>query len=270
VNTLLTITAKFFGGTLAFLALFLLTYYWSLESERTLRGLLMWIPAQTRENVRTLIAEIEEKVGGFVRGQALLCLAIGLAALIAYSLLGLPYTLVLALLAGIFEAVPVVGPLLGALPAGLIALAIKPELVIGVVISTIIIQALENYILVPRIMRKTVGVNSILSLLALITLSSLLGLVGALVAIPFAAILQLLLDRLVINRQIDSAESLPGRDYASLLHYEYEEYRQDIRKVLREKQTDTDEETDELEDELERMVNQMDELVGRLNPAEEV
>ncbi len=269
VNALLGFTGKAGAGLLSFLAVFLLAYYWTLESERTLRGLLLWIPSGSRDSLRALIAEIEEKVGGFVRGQAVLCLAIGTAALIAYSIIGLPYALVLALLAGIFEAVPVVGPLLGALPAMLIALAIHPQLVAGVLVSTVIIQALENYILVPRIMKKVVGVNAIVSLLALITLSSLLGLVGALIAIPMAAIIQLLLDRFLLNRPMDTSESLTGRDYASRLHYEYEEFRQDIRKVLRIKDANTDEQTDELEDELERLVNQMDEIIGRVTKVEE-
>ncbi|RPI23115.1 MAG: AI-2E family transporter, partial [Chloroflexota bacterium] len=157
VNTLLKVTGQAGESLLAFLAVFLLAYYWTLESERTLRGLLLWIPARSRESLRTLIVDIEDKVGGFVRGQAILCLAIGLAALTAYTIIGLPNALVLALLAGIFEAIPVVGPVLGALPALFIALSIHPQLVAGVLVSTVVIQAFENYILVPRIMKKVVG-----------------------------------------------------------------------------------------------------------------
>ena len=268
VNTLLAFTGQTFQGLFAFLTVFLLTYYWTLDSERTLRGLMLWMPSQSRPGLRTLIADIEEKVGGFVRGQAVLCLAIGLAALAAYAIIGLPNALVLAVLAGIFEAVPVVGPILGAIPAIMIALTMDTQHVVGVLIATVVIQTLENYILVPRIMKKAVGVNSIVALLALITLTSLLGLVGALLAIPIAAILQLLLDRFLLARQLDSTAGIQERDYAGLLHYEYEEFRQDIRKVIRKKDEDTDDLNDEVEDELERLVNQMDDLVARVNKVE--
>lgn len=268
VNTLLAFTGQTVKGLFAFLTVFLLTYYWTLDSERTLRGLMLWMPSQSRPGLRTLIVDIEEKVGGFVRGQAVLCLSIGLAALAAYALIGLPNALVLAVLAGIFEAVPVVGPILGAIPAIMIALTMDTQHVVGVLIATVVIQTLENYILVPRIMKKAVGVNSIVALLALITLTSLLGLVGALLAIPIAAILQLLLDRFLLARQLDSTAGIQERDYAGLLHYEYEEFRQDIRKVIRKKDEDTDDLNDEIEDELERLVNQMDDLVARVNKVE--
>jgi predicted PurR-regulated permease PerM len=270
VNSLLAFTGQVGVNLLSLLAIFLLTYYWTLESERTVRGLLLWIPSQSRIKLRALITEIEDKVGGFVRGQAILCLSIGLAALLAYSLLGLPNALVLALLAGIFEAIPVVGPLLGAIPAILIAVSMDTKLVVGVIIATVIIQFLENYILVPRIMKKAVGVNPIVALLALITLTSLLGLAGALLAIPIAAILQLLLDRFLLNRPLINTDSIPERDFASLLHYEIQEFRQDIRKVVRGKNSNADDTNDEIEEEIEKLANQIDALITRANSLEEV
>jgi len=268
VSSLLAFTGTASQGLLAFLAIFLLAFYWALDSERTIRGLLLWLPSQTRPGLRDLITEIEEKIGGFVRGQALLCLAIGLAALAAYSLIGLPYALVLALLAGIFEAIPVVGPILGAVPALLIALTISNQAVIGVMIATAIIQVLENYILVPRIMKKAVGVNPIVAMLSLITLTSVLGIAGALLAIPIAAIAQLLLDRFLLNRTPDVSSAIPGRDYASLLRYEYLELSQDIRKVMRAKEEDTDEGSDEIEEELERLVMRLDNLIDQVHQPE--
>ena len=250
------------------MAVFLLAFYWALDGERTIRSISLWLPSQVRPGVRALFDEIEEKVGGFVRGQAVLCLAIGVTALAAYSLIGLPYALVLGLLAGIFEAIPVVGPVLGAIPALLIALTVSNQAVIGVIIATAVIQVLENYVLVPRVMKKAVGVNPIVALLALLTLSSILGLAGALLAIPIAAIVQLLLDRYLLNRTPDTSASIPGRDLASLLRYEYRELTQDIRKVLRKKDKDSDDSTDEIEDELEKIVNRLDNLVDQVNQPE--
>lgn len=268
VANLLSMTGQVFKGLLSTLAVFLLAFYWALDGERTIRGVLLWLPSKSRPGIRALIDEIEEKVGGFLRGQALLCLIIGIAALAAYSLIGLPYALVLGLMAGIFEAIPIVGPVLGAIPALLIALTVSDQAVIGVLIASLAIQGLENYILVPRIMSKAVGANAIVTLLSLVTLSSLLGLAGALLAIPVAAIAQLLLDRFLLNRSVDTSTTIIGRDYASMLRYEYQDLIQDIRKVLRSKEQDTDDTSDAVEDELEKVANRLESMIQQSDHTE--
>lgn len=268
VTNLMAIIGQISKGLLSVLAVFLLAFYWALDGERTIRGFLLWLPSNSRLGIRQLIEEIEEKVGGFLRGQALLCLAIGVAALAAYSIIGLPYALVLGVMAGIFEAIPVLGPVLGAIPALLIALTVSNEAVVAVLVATLAIQGLENYILVPRIMSKAVGANAIVTLLSLITLSSLLGLAGALLAIPVAAIAQLLLDRFLLNRSQDVSAVITGRDFASKLRYDYLELIQDIRKVLRSKEQDTDDINDEIEDELEKVALRLETLVGQTNQSD--
>ncbi len=146
-------------------------------------------------------------------------------ALIAYVLIGLPNALVLALIAGVLEEVPMVGPLLGAIPAATIALSIAPSKLVWVIVASIVIQQLENSLLVPRVMRKAVGVNPFVSLLAIFAFSSLFGIVGALMAIPMAAIIQLLLDRFVFHPVVMEPEVSAGRDYASRLRYERKTWR---------------------------------------------
>ena len=100
---------------------------------------------------------METKVGFYIAGQGILCLVIGIMALVAYRLIGLPNALVLALIAGVLEAVPMIGPLLGAIPAALVALSIAPDKLIWVIVATVVIQQLENSLLVPRVMRKRWG-----------------------------------------------------------------------------------------------------------------
>jgi predicted PurR-regulated permease PerM len=178
------------------IVILLLTFYWALDGSRTIQSMVTLLPKPNRKNISEMIAEMEAKMGYFIAGQGVLCLVIGGLALIAYLIIGLPNALVLALIAGLLEAVPMVGPILGAIPAGMIALSIAPSKLIWVVVATVIIQLLENNLLVPRIMRKAVGVNPFVSLLAISAFSSLFGIAGALMAIPFAAIIQLLLNRL--------------------------------------------------------------------------
>jgi len=186
-------------GILGTLAVFLLAYYWTQEGNLILRSLLRIFPPQRKKNVREFIQLAESKLGGYVRGQGLLCVAVGVTAFLAYLLIGLPYTLVLAIFAGVMEMVPIFGPALGAIPALLVALSIDPSKALWVVAATVIIQLLENAILVPRIMKYSMGVNPIIILLSLIAFGSVFGFIGALLAMPLAAIIQLLASRVVLT-----------------------------------------------------------------------
>jgi predicted PurR-regulated permease PerM len=212
---------------------FLLAFYWTLDGPRITRSWLLLLPVDRRESIRSLILAIETKVGAYVAGQGVLILVVGTLALVAYLIIGLPYVLVLALIAGIMEVVPIVGPILGAVPASLVALSIEPGKLVWVIIATVIIQQLENNLLVPRVMRRAVGVNPFVSLLALFAFSSLLGIPGALMAVPAAAIIQLLLDHFIFRAKEPGQELSSGRDYVSQLHYEVKDLIQDLRKQAR-------------------------------------
>jgi len=112
--------------------------------------------------------------------------------------LNVPNALPLALLAGIFEIVPTLGPILSAVPAVIIALTISPTLAISVAISYIVIQLLENNLLVPKIMEKAVGLNPIVVIFGVIIFANLIGISGALLAIPIITFM------LVIIKSLDS------------------------------------------------------------------
>ena len=185
-------------GILSTLAIFLLAYYWTQEGTPAIQGLLRLFPAQRRKNAKEFLQLAETKLGGYIRGQGILCISIGLAAFIAYLLIGLPYTLVLAVFAGVMEMVPIFGPALGAIPALSVALSIDPAKAIWVVVATVLIQMLENVFLVPRIMKSSTGVNPIIVLLSLIAFSSVFGFAGALLALPLAALIQLFVSRVVL------------------------------------------------------------------------
>jgi predicted PurR-regulated permease PerM len=182
---------------LSILAVFLLAYHWTQESNFMIRNLLQLIPRSRRQGVREFLQMTEARIAGYVRGQALLSLVVGFASFLAYTLIGLPYAVFLAIVAGFMELVPILGPALGAIPAFLVALSVEPGAAIWVVVSTMVIQAMENAWLVPRIMNHAMGVNPIIVILSIIAFSSLYGLAGAVFALPVAAILQLIFERIV-------------------------------------------------------------------------
>ena len=199
VGQTLLYTNLILKGILSTLAVFLLAYYWTQEGTFVIRGLLRFFPPQRKKHAREFLQLAEYKLGRYVRGEGLLCLSIGIAAFIAYLLIGLPYVLVLAIFAAIMELVPIFGPALGAVPALSVALSISPTKAIWVVVATVLIQTLENAFLVPRIMKSSTGVNPIIVLLSLIAFSAVFGFMGALLAAPLAAIIQLLVSRVVLT-----------------------------------------------------------------------
>ncbi|MBN1923065.1 MAG: AI-2E family transporter [Anaerolineae bacterium] len=252
------------------IVILLLTFHWTLEGPRTLQATLLLAPKDRRESLSDLIAAMETTVGFYIAGQGILCLVVGLLSLVAYLLIGLPNALVLALVAGLLEAVPMVGPLLGAIPAGVVALAIAPTRLIWVIVASVVIQQLENSLLVPRIMRKAVGVNPFVSLLALFAFSSLFGIAGALMAIPTAAMLQLLLNRFVFGPEAVEPEGAPGRDYASRLRYEAQDLAQDLRKQARLTKSGSIlrvNQLDQVMDEIETITTELDALLAQSRPA---
>jgi predicted PurR-regulated permease PerM len=184
-------------GILSILAVFLIAYYWTQESSVAIRTLLRLAPLNRRHDIQQFFYLAETKIGGYIRGQAILCLIVGAAAFVLYTLIGLPYTLVLALIAGFMEMVPIFGPALGAIPALMAALSTDPSKAIWVLVATGLIQMMENVLLVPRVMKNSMGVNPIIILLSLVAFGSVFGFAGALLALPLAAIIQLILDRIL-------------------------------------------------------------------------
>ncbi len=248
------------------IVILVLTFYWTLDGPQAIRSLLLLLPKGQRESTGELVSAMETKVGAYIAGQGILCLVVGVMALVAYLLIGLPNALVLALVAGLLEAVPMVGPLLGAIPAALVGLSIAPAKLVWVIVATVFIQQVENSLLVPRIMRKAVGVNPFVSLLALFAFGSLFGIAGALVAIPMAAIIQILLNRFVFGSEAVAPEVSTGRDYASRLRYEAQDLARDLRKQARLKKGGSDlrvKQTDQIMDEIETIATDLDSLLAQ-------
>ncbi|MCJ7551283.1 MAG: AI-2E family transporter [Anaerolineae bacterium] len=249
------------------IVILLLTFYWTLDGPRTLQSWLSLVPRDRRESMSELIGAIETIAGAYIAGQGVLCLIIGVLALVAYLLIGLPNALVLALLAGVLEAVPMIGPLLGAIPAAVIALSISPGKLVWVIVATIVIQQMEGTFLVPRVMRKAVGVKPFVSLLALFAFGSLFGIAGALMAIPTAAILQLLLERFIFGPEAAEPEVSIGRDYAGRLRYSAQDMVQDLRKQARLNKEGSDlrvEQIDHVMDEIEAITTDLDALLAQV------
>lgn len=256
--TLKTVGISFF----IIISTLLLAFYWTLDGERITRAMLSLVNPERRESAREVVGEIQQKMGAYIRGQIILDVSIAILATIAYFLIGLEYALVLGILAGILETVPILGPILGAIPPLLIALASgNTSAFIWVIVATVIIQQIEGTFLVPRVMDRTVGVNAVVTLLAFAAFGSLLGLVGGILAVPLAAIVQIIFSRLVFSPTEISA-GIKDRTKLGVLRYEAQELAQTMR--LRTREAAPDEQRNEgLDDALEAIVLDLDELLDR-------
>jgi predicted PurR-regulated permease PerM len=189
------------GTAVAEAAVFLFTmlavvFFWLVEHARLQRYTLAFLPAQRRGGARDAWNEIETRLGLWVRGQLILMGSMGAATGIAYTLLGLPGALLLGLIAALTEAIPIVGPLLGAIPAILVAATVSPQLALIVALIYVVLHLVEGNVLVPLVMRNTIGISPLLVLFSLLVGAEVGGLLGAFLAVPIAASIEIVLSRL--------------------------------------------------------------------------
>lgn len=146
-------------------------------------------PRQDRKKIYKTVRRIEVKLGAWLRGQIFLMLIIGSFTFIGLYILGIDYVFALAVIAGILEAVPIIGPIVAVVPAAIIGFSISPAMGFAVIGLYLIIQQLENNLLVPKVMEKAVGQSPILTILALMIGGRLFGILGAILAIPICIII---------------------------------------------------------------------------------
>lgn len=191
-----------FSNLITLISLAVLTFYLLIDKDRLHRLIVQLFPEHI-EKSKSLIAKIEEKLGAWFRGQVILSLIIGTVCYILLFSLGVPYALPLAILAGLMEVVPVIGPIISAIPAILIAFITAPVLAIFTALGYFFIQQAENSFIVPQVMKKTVGLNPLIVIIAIAIGGRLLGIPGALLAVPITAVIQILAKEL-LNIDLDA------------------------------------------------------------------
>lgn len=195
------------------LTVFVLAFYWMVERPTIKRAVLRAATPRWAREVNTVWQEIEDKLGGWVRGQLILMGSMGLMAGVGYFFLGLPNAVLLGVAAGLLEVVPLLGPFIAFVPAVLVALAIDPTKAIAVIVYAVIIQQFESQVLVPRVMGHTVGVSPLAVLLGILVGAAIAGIPGAFVAVPVAGALQVVLAHVFnVEDPVQAEAHPPGTD----------------------------------------------------------
>jgi len=202
------------GGTvIGIVTVLIISFYYLMEKTFIRRLALLNVSPETRVQIARIWDEVEQKVGDWLRGQLTLCLVIGVTATIGYGLLGISFWPLLGLWAGVTEIIPILGPWLGGVPAVVIALTQSWEKAVLVIGFVILLQMSENAVLVPRVMRGAVGLTPLTVFVAILAGTEFAGVAGALLAIPVAAVVQVLISHYTEARreaQLTRHTALPG------------------------------------------------------------
>jgi len=182
------------------ITILVLTIYFTMSLSRIRSGSLKLVPKSRRTRVGELADPILEKIGGYIAGQITVAFIAAILSLIFLTVTGVPFPIALSLWVLLAALIPLVGATLGAIPAVIVAFFDSSTLGIATLVFFLIYQQVENYVIAPKVMNKAVDISPAAVLLAALVGGTLLGFVGALMAIPAAAAIKLIVQEVVLPK----------------------------------------------------------------------
>ncbi len=192
------------GFVTSFVLVTVVAIYFLVDLPRVRRSLYLLAPRSRRPRMVLLTDEMLDRVGGYVLGNLLLSLISAVLTTVWALALGIPYAVLQGLLVGLLDLIPIIGSTIGGIIVSLVALTVSVPVALATAGFYVLYRFLEDYLLMPRIMRRTVAVPGLVTVVATVLGAALLGIVGALVAIPIAAAVKLLHDEITLPRLEDS------------------------------------------------------------------
>ncbi len=183
------------------ITLFVITFYFLLEWKKFLRLFASPFSGKQEKLVTNIINKVENGLGKWVRGQLSLSMIVGVLSYAGLLILGIPYALPLALIAGILEIVPIVGPIVSAIPATLVGLSLSPIAALSTIALFIIVQQLENHIFVPLIMSRVVGLQPPVVIITLLIGAKIGGIGGAFLSVPIVVVAKIIIQEILKEDQ---------------------------------------------------------------------
>lgn len=180
----------FFSNVVTVFSILVVTFYLLLERKNLDNYLVILFGEGGEQKAKTFVDKLETGLGGWVRGELTLMFIIGAVTFIGLTLLGIPYALPLAILAGLLEIVPTIGPVVSSIPAILLAFTISPIMALAIAALYFLIQQLENSLIVPTVMRKATGISPLVTIIVLAIGLKLAGVLGAILAVPILIVLR--------------------------------------------------------------------------------
>ncbi|HSL93036.1 MAG TPA: AI-2E family transporter [Bacillota bacterium] len=187
--TLLGSTANFL--TIVLIIPFIL-FYMLLEGYRLPEGLVRFLPMRHRPEVRQVLRDMDAALSAYIQGVIIVSLSVGFMAYIGYTIIGIEYTLLLAVIACVTNIIPFFGPIVGTIPGVLVALVMSPGKALQVLLMIVIVQQIESFLLAPRVMGRKIHTHPVAIILLVIAAGKLGGLVGIILAIPAFAVFKVI------------------------------------------------------------------------------
>lgn len=199
-SNILKATVSVVSNLFSFFTFFVFTFYLLMERRHMRTFLRSLLGEEMKERLVKLILQIEERLGAWVRAELMLGTIIGVMTYVGLMFLNIESALPLAILAGVLELVPIIGPILSAIPAVIIAFVVSPWLALATALLYLLIQQLENQLIVPYVMKKAIGLPPMVTILAILIGGKLSGFVGMLLSIPVLVCLQIIIPELMSIR----------------------------------------------------------------------
>lgn len=193
-------------GVLTILAVTVMSFYMIQEMNHISGYLEFWYGKEKGNRFFQIIGKLESQIGNWIRGELFLMLTIGVLSYIGYSIVGLPYTIALGVIAGLLELIPSLGPTVAAIPAILVGLSISPAHAGGALLVAVLTQQLENQFLVPVVMKKAAGLNPVITIIVLFMGLKLGGPLASAVALPIVLSLRVILSHIKLNKDTNIPE----------------------------------------------------------------
>ena len=172
-----------------------LTFYFLRDGQLLRDKFISLYPIEKRPKIRVVLDEFAKVISGYIHGQALISIIIGVSVFTGMYFFGVEYPMVWGLLATCTEMIPIIGPIIGAIPAIVLAYLVSPALAAKVMIFYIVIHQIENHIIVPNIMGHIIDLHPVLIVISLLIGGKLLGIIGMIIAVPVAALLKVILQQ---------------------------------------------------------------------------
>ena len=201
LKNIASLSFMFLSRSVELVVIPVLTFYLLKDWRIIIEWIINLFPKENRKQARSIINDMGEVVGDFLTGQFLLCIIIGSISFIGFYQMNVGYPFVLATIAAIAEAIPIIGPIFSAVPAILLGLMVSTKLGIKVAIFCFFLQQLENHIILPRVMGKSINLHPIMIIVSLLIGGQFLGIIGMILAVPTTALLNIFMQYFWIEEE---------------------------------------------------------------------
>jgi len=205
-NQLINIIQSTFSNVVFLMSIIFFSFYFLIEENTIKKSLVRFFDENQSQRIGSIFDNAEKKLNSWFWGELVLMTIVGVCTFVGLSLIGLKYVVPLALLAGLLEVVPNLGPTIAAIPAILIGFSQNYFLGLAALAVSVIVQQLENNVIVPLVMKKAVGISPAITLIALIVGGKLAGVMGVLLAIPTMLFLEVIISEIIKKPSINKTQ----------------------------------------------------------------